>query len=282
MRLTWNAVPGAASYDVYRNGVKFQSGITKTAWIDGDVTCGQTYIYAVSAENDGGEGAQSASATVAAPTAPVSMALMTAPMNLTVAGLWRGAASDVLAWTAVPGAVSYTVYQYDRVLASGLTQPSYTLAPGDFLTGLTYTVTATDARGTESLPSAPASAQGALDPARAPSWMPGAPDVPGTLSARAEWNAGRPRIALWWRGHSSDYTYAVYRDGLKIADGVWGLNYFDTSVRPGERHSYSVSGVNVPWVAEAESAAFWLGQSGRAVRPPGGVRRARADHRCSE
>ncbi len=254
--LTWNAVPGAASYDAYRNGVKFQSGIRGTAWTDGDVACGQTYLYAVSAENDGGEGAQSASVTVAAPTAPISTALMTAPMNLTVAGLWRGAASDVLAWTPMPGAVSYTVYQYDRVLASGLTQPSYTLAPGDFMTGLTYTVTATDARGTESLPSAPASAQGALDPTRAPSWMPGAPDVPDTLSARAEWNAGRPRIALWWRGHSSDYTYAVYRDGLKIADGLWGLNYFDTSVRPGERHSYSVSGVNVPWVAEAESAAF--------------------------
>ncbi len=254
--LSWSAVPGAASYDVYRNGAKFQSGITDTHWTDGDVACGTAYAYAVSAENGSGEGRVSSSVTVAAPTAPVSSAVMTAPMNLTVAGLWRGAASDVLAWTPMPGAFTYTVYQYDRVLASGLTQPSYTLAPGDFMTGLTYTVTATDARGTESLPSAPASAEGALNPARAPSWMPGAPEMPDTLAARAEWNAGRPRIALSWRGHSSDYTYAVYRDGQKIASGVWGLNYFDTEVRPGERHSYSVSGVNVPWVTASESAAF--------------------------
>ena len=254
--LAWNAVPGAATYDIYRDGAKFQSGITDTHWTDGDVACGETYSYTVSAVNAGGAGAQSAPVSVSAPTPPVSTTTLTAPANLSVTGLWRGAASDVLAWTPVPGAASYTVYQYDRVLASGLTQPSYTLAPGDFLPGLTYTVTATDARGTESLPSAPASAQGTLDPDRAPSWMPGVPDQPNALSARAEWNAGRPRIALSWRGHSTDYTYAVYRDGQKLADGVWGLNYFDTDVRPGERHSYAVSGVNVPWMTAQESAAF--------------------------
>lgn len=254
--LAWSAVPGASSYNVYRNAAKFQSGVTGTAWTDGDVACGQSYTYTVSAVNDGGEGAKCPPVTVAAPTPPISTAILTAPANLSVTGLWRGAASDVLAWTPVPGAVSYTVYQYDAVLARGLTQPSYTLAPGDFMPDLTYTVTATDARGTETLPSAPATAQGAWDPTRAPSWMPAAPDVPDSLSARAEWNAGRPRVFLSWRGHSSDYTYTVYRDGHKLADGVWGLNYFDSDVRPGERHSYRVSGVNVPWLLASESAAF--------------------------
>ena len=254
--LAWNAAPGAASYDIYRDGAKFQSGVTGTGWTDGDVACGQTYSYTVSAVNDGGEGALCPPVTVAAPTPPVSTAILTAPANLSVTGLWRGAASDVLAWTPVPGAVSYTVYQYDAVLAAGLTQPSYTLVPGDFMPGLTYTVTATDARGTETLPSAPATAQGAQDPAQTPSWLPGAPDPPSALSARAEWNVGRPRIALSWRGHSSDDTYTVYRDGQKLASGVWGLSYFDSNVRPGERHSYSVSGVNVPWLLASESAAF--------------------------
>ena len=254
--LTWSAVPGAAAYDVYRSGAKFQSGVTGTGWTDSDVTCGLTYSYTVSAVGDGGAGPQCPPVSVATPTPPVSTTVLTAPTNLSVTGLWQGAASDVLAWTPVPGAATYTVYQYDTVLASGLTAPSYTLAPGDYLPGLTYTVTATDARGTESLPSALASAQGALDPARTPFWMPGAPDAPGALSARAEWNAGRPRIALSWRGHSSDYTYTVYRDGQKIASGVWGLNYFDGDVRPGERHSYCVSGVNVPWLLASESAAF--------------------------
>ena len=254
--LAWNAVPGASAYDVYRNGAKFQSGIVGTHWTDGDVTCGQTYSYTVSAENDGGEGAQSARVTIAAPTPPVSTAILTAPANLTVTGLWRGAASDVLSWSPVPGAASYTIYQYDTVLAAGLTTPSYTLTPGEYLPGETYTVTAVDARGAESLPSAPVTAQGAQNPAQSPSWLPGAPDLPNALSARAEWNAGRPRIALSWRGHSSDWTYTVYRDGQRIAWGVWGLNYFDTGVLPGERHSYAVSGVNVPWMTDQESVAF--------------------------
>ena len=254
--LAWNSVSGAAAYDVYRNGAKFQSGIVDTHWTDGDVACGQTYSYTVSAENDGGEGAQSASVTVAAPTPPVSTAILTAPANLTVTGLWSGAASDVLAWSPVPGAASYTIYQYDTVLAAGLTEPAYTLAPGEYLPGETYTVTATDARGTESLPSAPVTAQGAQDPAQRPSWLPGTPDVPEALSARAEWNAGRPRIALSWRGHSSDDTYTVYRDGHKLAAGVWGLSYFDRDVLPGETHSYTISGVNVPWVLAQESAVF--------------------------
>ena len=77
--------------------------------------------------------------------------------------------------------------------------------------------------------------------------------MPTALAAAPEWNAGSPRIHLNWQGYDSDYTYAVYRDGQKVADGLWGLNYYDQSVRPGETHTYAVTGLNLPWTATAES-----------------------------
>ncbi len=252
--LAWNSVPGAQVYTVYRNGVKQISG-NAPGWTDMGVTSGQTYAYTVSATGVSGEGPQSASVSATAPNPPASAGVLTAPINLTVTGIWEGAPTDTLAWSAVPGAASYNVYQYGTLIAGSLSANSFAVPASDWVNAMTYTVTAVDATGMKSLPSAVASAQGASDPSAPPSWTPAAPAVPTFLSATPEWNAGRPRVHLAWHGADTDSTYTVYRDGLPILSGLWGLNAYDVTVLPGGTHSYAVSASNVVWTRTVESAA---------------------------
>ncbi len=251
--LAWNAVPGASGYTVYRDGVKLAAQDTP-GLTDMDVASGQTYAYAVSATGPGGESAKSASVSATAPNPPPTADGFTAPVNLTVTGSWAGGQTDMLTWSPVPGAASYNVYQYSALIGK-VAGTSYTLPLSVWSTGLTYTVTAVDAQGTESLPSALATAQGAWDPAQSPSWNPDPPTVPTALAAVPEWNGGKPRIHLTWRGSGSNFTYTVYRDGRRFLGGVWGLNAYDDSVQPGESHSYTVSASNVLWTRTLESGA---------------------------
>ena len=250
--LAWNAVPGAASYTVYRSGIKLVSQATPGC-TDMAVTSGQSYSYTVSATGTGGEGAQSAAVSAVAPSPPASAATLTAPVNLCVQGVWTGVPTDALSWSPVPGAASYNVYQYGTQIGSGLKTPNFAVPPGIYADGMTYTVTAVDSMGMESLPSAVTQAQGMANPAQQPGWMPGLPAAPQSLVAAAEWNAGGPRIHLQWKGDGSDSVYNVYRDGAPVALGLWGLSYYDTAAKPGETHSYTVTGVCTPWTQAVES-----------------------------
>jgi len=251
--LAWNASGGSSSYTVYRDGVKAHDGLAAPGWTDMAVVSGRTYTYTVTATGTGGESARSAPASATALQPPADQATLTAPANLSVAGVWSGVSTDLIAWSPVPGAMSYNVYLYGVPLAKGLTATSYAVPPDVFVWGLTYTVTAVDGMGIESLPSAVATAQGHYDPASRPAWLPDAPAVPTALAAAPEWNAGTPRIHLTWHGDPTDFTYTVYRDGRQVASGLWGLNFYDAAVRPGETHTYTVSGVNVPWTTPVES-----------------------------
>lgn len=251
--LAWNAVPGASSYTVYRDGSKLQDGMTDLNWTDMAVVSGRTYAYTVTSNAPGGSSPQSAQASATAPQPPASGQL-TAPTNLSVAGTWLGAPSDTLTWSPVPGAMSYNLYQYDVLIAKDVTANSYAVPADTYYFGLTYTVTAVDGMGMESLPSAVATAQGRYDPAATPPWTPNALVTPTNLAATPEWNAGAPRIHLTWKGWDTDFTYTVYRDGQKVEAGLWGLNFYDGDVKPGETHVYRVSGVNVPWTGTVESA----------------------------
>ena len=251
--LAWNAVPGAASYTVYRDGAKIQDALASSGWTDMAVVSGHSYTYTVTATGPGGESLPSAPASAVAPSPPADQAVLTAPTNLSVSGLWSGVATDQIAWSPVPGAAGYNVYQYDAPLAKGLTGTTYSVPSGLYCYGLTYTVTAVDGMGMESLPSAVATAQGRNDPSSRPAWMPNAPAVPNSLDASTEWNAGAPRVHLTWHGDMTDFTYSVYRDGHQVASGLWGLNYYDAALHPGETHTYTVSGVNISWTTCTES-----------------------------
>ncbi|MFF5504569.1 fibronectin type III domain-containing protein [Streptomyces roseolus] len=63
--LSWNAVPGAASYDVYRDGAKVNAApVTSTGHTDSGLTAGTAYGYTVAAvDASGAPGARSAPVT---------------------------------------------------------------------------------------------------------------------------------------------------------------------------------------------------------------------------
>jgi fibronectin type 3 domain-containing protein len=254
--LSWTTATGAISYNVYRDGTLLASGITLAQYTDMKVTGGYSYSYTVTSVNPTGESAPSAAAKItAALPPPGSAGALPPPNNLVIAGIWQGLPADNLAWLPVAGAAGYNVYQYDVKIATNVKTPAYTVPGNIFYGGMSYYVTSVDANGMESVPGNIVTSQGGLDPTKTPTWVPAVPATPTNVVCVPEWNNGTPRIRVSWNGKDVDSTYNVYRDGLPIAQGVWGLDYFDINVAPGSKHSYAVSGVNVPWTTPVESAA---------------------------
>lgn len=194
-----------------------------------------------------------------------------APTNLRVSGQWLATnqPTDTIAWDAVPGTVSYNVYQYaaTKPMVSGLTAPTYQVPASAFNASLTYQVTAVDAKGNKTLQSAPAGAQGLPDPRTPPSFQPSAPSVPDNVQAVGEWNDGKARIHVSWSHGMQASTYNVYRNGVLAAAGLWGQNYYDNNVNAGDSHVYSISAVNCPWKISVESAES-AGTTGTAPSGP--------------
>ena len=250
--LSWKLGTGASYYTVYRNGVAVQVGVTPCGWTDMDITSGQSYSYALSATGPGGEGPRCAPVTVTAPV-PQAGTLLTPPANLCVTGLWLGSTANVLSWQPVAGAAGYNVYVSDVRVASGLTTPTFTITSNMLWRGALFTVTSVDGSGMESIPSAPTGYMYAYDPAAPPMWTNYMPDAPTTLAAVPGWNQGGPRIQLIWHGQSSATSYNVYRDGVKVASGLWRPYYLDSNVSPGATHTYKVTSLNNDEPATIES-----------------------------
>ncbi|MDP5275783.1 glycoside hydrolase family 6 protein [Chengkuizengella axinellae] len=130
--LSWNPVSGADSYSVKRStsagGVytTVATGLTSTSYTDTDVINGTTYYYVVSAENEAGEGSDSAEVS-AIPQSEVTVP--TAPTGVTVSA---GDGEVSLSWNSVSGAGSYNVKRSTSsggaytAIESGLTATNYT------------------------------------------------------------------------------------------------------------------------------------------------------------
>jgi hypothetical protein len=154
--LTWTAVPGATSYNVYYSTsspvTTLDTKVTNAA-IGGDVTGlagGTPYFLVVTAENLGGESAVSNEVT-ATPDLAVPNNVFAAP----------GDGQVSLSWAPVPGATSYTVYwstapdvskaAVDHLAATTESAPVTGLVDG---TAYYFVVTASNALAPESADSA--------------------------------------------------------------------------------------------------------------------------------
>jgi poly(3-hydroxybutyrate) depolymerase len=85
--LSWTAVSGATSYNIYRNGSALPIGNSTTnSYTDTGVTAANTYIYNVAAANANGVGPQSATLTVSTPAVPYSSTATDTVVNHYVAG----------------------------------------------------------------------------------------------------------------------------------------------------------------------------------------------------
>jgi predicted phage tail protein len=121
--ITWPAVSGAASYNLYWSTT---SGVTKTSgtkvaavsspYVKTGLSAGTTYYFVVTAANSVGESAASTQAT--ATTNAPQLAAPAAPTGVTPVG---GANQMNISWPAVSGATSYNIYY---ATASGVTKTS--------------------------------------------------------------------------------------------------------------------------------------------------------------
>jgi len=149
--LAWQAVSGAAAYDVYRGGLKVNpSPVSAVAYTDSPLAEGTTYRYVVRAV--GASGASGAPSDPVDATTGGAAPPLPAPASLAVSA--STASTVTLAWQAASGATGYHVYRNGaRVTASPVAATGYTdsgLAPA---TSYGYAVTAY-ADGRESAPSA--------------------------------------------------------------------------------------------------------------------------------
>ncbi len=150
VKLTWNPVAGAASYNIYLiNGTPVVEGIQETEYIFEGLTPEGKYCYAVSAVNAKGESGQSGSNEVQTPLptpeAPQLYARATAP------------ATVELTWDATAYATTYKVYEGNRLEVEGISSTTYTVY--DLEAGQhCFTVVAVGAGGSESGESNPACA----------------------------------------------------------------------------------------------------------------------------
>ena len=255
--MSWTAVSGATSYNLYRGtstGVTTATG-TKIAGVtssytDTGLTNGTAYYYIVTAVNAVGESAASSEAS-ATPVAAVT--IPNAPTGLSATA---GDGQITLSWTAVSGATSYNLY---RGTSTGVTTATGTKIAGVTSsytdTGLTngttyyYIVTAVNAVG-ESTASSEASAT--------PVAAVVIPAAPTGLSA----TAGDGQITLSWTAVSGATSYNLYRGtstgvttatGTKIA-GVTS-SYTDTGLTGGTTYYYIVTAVNAVGESTASSEA---------------------------
>ena len=238
--LKWNAVSGAAKYEVYRarsmNGdyVKY-STVTGTSYTNTSYLAnGTTYYYKVRALGSDG--------TAGPDSTPVSVtykAPFGAPL---VTGSKDSQGRPALKWDKVTDAAKYEVYRarskdgtyslMSTQSATGYTNTSY-LATG---TTYYYKVRALKANGTASAYSSVVTITYGTVPT---------PAAPAMRSAKAD-SAG---ITVSWDTAANAVTYNVYRTAdagsswTQVASSVKGSSYKDTTVKKGVKYGYKVRGV---------------------------------------
>ncbi len=238
--LKWNAVTGAAKYEVYRarskdgDYIKYSTvtgtSYTNTSYIEN----GNTYYYKVRALGSDG--------TAGPDSTPVSVtykAPFGAPL---VTGSKDSQGRPALKWDKVTDAAKYEVYRarskngtyslMSTQSATGYTNTSY-LANG---TTYYYKVRALKANGTASAYSSVVTITYGTVPT---------PAAPAMRSAKAD-SAG---ITVSWDTAANAVTYNVYRTAdagsswTKVASSVKGTSYKDTTVQKGVKYGYKVRGV---------------------------------------
>ena len=255
--LKWNAVTGAAKYEVYRarskdgDYIKY-STVTGTSYTNiSYIENGNTYYYKVRAlKSDGTAGAWSSIVSVTYRAA--STGTLSAP---TVTGGNDAQGRPTLKWKAVTGAAKYEVYRarskdgdyikYSTVTGTSYTNTSYIENGNTYY----YKVRALDASGTAGAWSSivsvtyRAASTGTLS----------APTVTGGNDAQ-----GRP--TLKWNAVSGAAKYEVYRARSKDGDyikysTVTGTSYTNTSyIESGNTYYYKVRALKSDGTAGAWSS----------------------------
>ena len=233
--LSWTAASdnvGVSAYDIYRNGVLLATVPPGAlGYTDATAVAGSAYTYRVDARDLAGNTTGSSVAvnggTVTDTTPPST------PTGVTAGA--TGPTSIGLSWSASTDNVGVTGYSVLRggtqVATVGGTTTSWSdtgLTPG---TAYTYQVTAKDAAGNSSAPSAPATATTSSDTS--------APTAPGTPTVTSDTASA---VSLSWTASTDNIgvvRYDVLRNGSVVGTAS-GTTFTDTTVAPGSTYSYAV------------------------------------------
>ena len=255
--LTWNAVPGATSYKVYR--ATSQSGtysllgtVTTTSYTNTGAKEGTTYYYKVKAANGAGESAYSNVVSGKVVVTPKPAAPVVKIGNSATSG------KPVLTWNAVPGATSYKVYRATSQngtysLLGTVTATSYTNTGAKAGTAYWYKVKAVNSAGESAYSNVVSGKVKSVTPKLS------APVVKIGHSA----SSGKPMLT--WNAVSGATSYKVYR--ATSQNGTYSLlgtvtttSYTNTGAKAGVTYYYKVKAVN-----SAGESAFSNIVSGRAT-----------------
>ena len=237
--LTWSASPGANYYTIQRstlvnNGVgtyitlsliTLDNGTTNTTYTDTTPTDGSIYSYFVTATAAGGTSSNS-TPVVAMPIPP---APASAPGTVTVTA-GAGQTTNVISWSAVPGAVGYILQRATSpggpfTYVMSITETTFKDTGLSNSLAYYYIVTAVNAGGVSNSTT-----------------VAGPPGVPATLGAAP----GNAQVLLNWAASPGATSYIIKR-GLSsgsettLATGITGTSYTDTNVVNGTKYYYLVA-----------------------------------------
>ncbi|WP_295101906.1 PA14 domain-containing protein [uncultured Candidatus Kuenenia sp.] len=136
VRLNWSAASNATSYDVYRNGSLYYSGVSGTQFINSaNITSGTSYSYYVQAKNSYG----STNSNTVSATAITCVSNMPGSItDLTATAECDGTTSQIrLNWSAASNATSYDVYRNGSLYYSGVSVTQF-INSSNITTGTSY------------------------------------------------------------------------------------------------------------------------------------------------
>jgi len=295
IRLNWTVSSGATSYDVYRNGSLYSSGLTGTQFINASVTAGTTYTYYVQAKNSyGSTNSNTVSATAPSCAATTISARIDSywpnnpsnPVQVQVGGTTTISVTFTntgnTSWSFIAGA---SVWDANRAIVGDYSR-TVTLGAGQQTT-VSWSHAVNRAGDYWLQFSIWKDSQTLLDRKPNPSQLlikgvtaPCSPPGSFTLSATPYWDTtpGYPHsiaVRLSW-GSSSGATqgYEIYRNGTRIA-AVSGTTFLNNPPPPelpaGSTHTYYVVAKNACGSTQSNIVSVTLTNVVATVRNTGGV-----------
>ena len=124
--LTWEAVEGATSYNIYSTAAGNVPAVTATEYTYEGLTAGTQYCFEVTAENAAGESYDAAYACATTEEAPVEPEPVAPAAPTNVVATADGQNSIIVTWDAVEGATDYYVYKGGQMWANTSGATTYT------------------------------------------------------------------------------------------------------------------------------------------------------------